>query len=162
MCCACPFFLLTCHESWCFCDNRECLCHSLRGGRPPSRSSPKLQPNARFRRMHGIVWPLDQYNVIEAEDLALTILREWSSRPLFIRGFNTANLPWKNFVTFDLLSNQESVRKWDWLMKEHYIAHYIACFEGPMTNTLHFSSHFARSWPQNGYRICSNIGTAKK
>ena len=97
---------------------------------------------------------LDRYNVVEAEDLAwitLAILRERSSRPLFTRGFDTANLPRKIFATLDLLSNRKSVCKWNWLMKEHYIAHSIACFEGPMTNTLRFISHFARSRPQNGY-----------
>ena len=67
--------------------------HDIRGGRPPSRSSSKSQPNAWFQWIHGILWPLNQYNVVEAEDLAwitLAILREWSSRPLFTRGFDTA------------------------------------------------------------------------
>ena len=53
----------------------------------------------------------------------------------------------KKFVTLDLnfLSNRKSVCKWNWLMKQHYIAHSIAYFEGPTTNALRFSGHFARS-----------------
>ena len=96
---------------------------------------------------------INRYNIVEAEDLAwftLIILWKWSWRPLFTRGFDTANLPRKKFATFNL-SNWKSVCKWNWLMKEHYIAHSIACFEGPTTNILRFSNHFARSRPQNGY-----------
>ena len=91
---ACLLFLLTCHESRCFCHDREHLCHNIRGGCPLSRSSPAQCsiPMAFF----GLL--LNRYSVVETQDLTciiLTILREWSSRALFTCGFDISNLPRK-------------------------------------------------------------------
>ena len=104
--------ILTCHESRCLYHDHECLCHDIRGGPPPSKSSPKSQPNASNRSMAFFGLLLDQYSVAEAEELTwitLTILREWSSRPLFTRGFDIANLLRKFFATLDL-SNRMSMQ----------------------------------------------------
>ena len=80
-------FLLTCHEFRCFCHDRERL-----GGRPPSRSSPRSQPNAQFWWIHDILWPLNwSIKRRGGKDLpwiTQTILREPSSTPLFTHGLN--------------------------------------------------------------------------
>ena len=55
-----------------------------------------------------------------------------------------------NFFAMLDLSNQKSVCKGNWIMKEHYIVYSIACFEGPTT----LCNHFVRPWPQFGY-TCS-------
>ena len=76
----------------------------------------------------------DRYNIVEHEDLAWITSNDPSR--MILEAFVYTRLRYhklafkKNFAMFDLLGNWKSVCKWNWLMKECYTAHSIACFKG--------------------------------